>query len=667
VDDYLPQTMRGAFTHFRPWRSPWPGVLILPVVGLLWQSFFWLDYVPAATKVGYAGLTLLSALRPAYGLLLVACLATLGAPIGGLVGAPPQRAAEAILLTFLVGWLVQTVIRREAILDWRDSLSAPIALFALTVSASLVVTSAAVQSATAPAWPFVRLAAGLLARDYFGGTHYETHNWYQAALLIEGVLLAAAVLQLTRRRSALQAAVARMIALGLVSAAVLSLVRLGIGLLKATDPAALLMRAVSSLRLSMHVTDVNAAGSHFVLALPLIWALGMMARRWRPAWWLGLLPVIAALWLTGSRAAQLSILLTLTAVMAVADRRRARIRVLLVVAAFITIVGGIIVSRPAPESSVAATLQIRWWFAQLSWDMFKSAPLFGVGVAEYYGRSAGLMPEGLKALYVAENAHNNFFQIGVELGLVGLGLFLWVLRSAWRRARVGLSGGDDPLLRGLCLGLGTVLLTFLTGHPLLIGAFVCSFWIALALAVSRADTVNDQSASEARVVPAQVGSAAPSRWPMRAAVAVALAVVASVPFREDVAGNQANLSVVRYGFAPGGVDPVSKDSFLWAGPSATMFVAARVQSLYLSVSPPSDDEAVELEIRIDGRLANHVVLRDGFWRDMRLILPAADSSHAFRRIDLVVSRAGDDRRPGSRQRDPDSAGPRVRVRTVRAK
>jgi len=660
------RNMRRALDNPCTWRWSWTGALALSIFGVLWQSFFWLEHVPIISKAAYAGLTLLSALRPEYGLLVVAALATLGGPIADLVGTPYGHMAEVLVLPFLVGWLAQAVVRRESILDKDDTLSAPIALFALAVFASLVVMSAAVQSATAPPWQYLRLATGLLARQYSSGTYYETHNWHQAALLVEGGLLVVAVLRVTGRRPDLQVAVARMIAVGIGAAGVLSLARLGMALMRAADPAGLLFRAMTSMRISVHTSDLNAAGSHFVLALPVLWALGMMAGRWRAAWGLSIIPVIAALWLTGSRAAQFSILLTLAAVIAVRAGRRAKARLVLVVVAVIIIGGAVIISRPAPESSVVSTLQNRWLFSQLSWDMLKSAPLFGVGISEYFVRSEALMPEGLRALYIAENAHNNFAQIGVELGVTGLGIFLWLLASAWRRARQGLLAGADPLLRGLLLGLATALLTFLTGHPLLVGAFAYSFWIALALAVTRADTVTSQSASAAQPSPAQAAIPAPVTWQPRVVAAIALVIVVSVPFRAQLARDDVNLSGVRYGFASGGVDPVSKDRYQWAGPRATFFVPSRAQSLYFSASPATDDESLELELRIDGLLANRVLLRDGIWWDMRLILPVTGSTDAFRRIDLIVSRSADDSQPGGSSLR-DSNGPRVRIRTIRVK
>jgi hypothetical protein len=176
--------------------------------------------------------------------------------------------------------------------------------------------------------------------------------------------------------------------------------------------------------------------------------------------------------------------------------------------------------------------------------------------------------------------------------------------------------------------------------------------------------VSGQSARATQTLPEQTGVPVLAIWRRRAAAAIALVIVVSVPFRAHSAGDRIDLSEVRYGFAPGGVDPVSSDRFEWAGPHATIFASKQAQSLYLSVSPPANDSALELELRIDGRLADRLLLRDPSWMDMRLILPVTKSAHAFRRIDLNVRRTRDDIRPGSSQRD--SNGPRVRVRTIHA-
>ena len=149
----------------------------------------------------------------------------------------------------LIPALATGIAGPASIVSWLAllALSAPIALFALTVAASLVVTSAALQTSTAPPLAYVQMAGRLLALGYLGGGYYETHNWYAAALLVEGVLLVAVVLQLTRRRPDLQVAAARMLALGVVAAAMLSVVRLGIGFSRTADPSGLLIRAVTAI------------------------------------------------------------------------------------------------------------------------------------------------------------------------------------------------------------------------------------------------------------------------------------------------------------------------------------------------------------------------------------------------------------------------------------
>jgi hypothetical protein len=68
-------------------------------------------------------------------------------------------------------------------------------------------------------------------------------------------------------------------------------------------------------------------------------------------------------------------------------------------------------------------------------------------------------------------------------------------------------------------------------------------------------------------------------------------------------------------------------------------------------------------MRIDGRLANRIVLSDDLWRDMRVILPVTRAARPFRRVDLLVRRIADDNQPGAPPRDSNDV--RVRVRTIR--
>ena len=521
-------------------RRPLASVLILPVCALLWQSFFWIPDASLPVKAGYAGLTLLAAARPRDALLIVTALATLATPLSWLIGTP-AKTGEAMVLAFLTGWIARAAVRREPLLPADDSLRRPLVLFAVTVGASLAVVMTMIQAAVGPALPFVERASSLLARTYLHGSAFEIRNWYEAALLGEGGLLAAAVIQLTHRREDLQSAMARMFAAGIAGAALLPCARVATALLRSPDPAEMLVRFITSIRLTSHVTDLNAAGSHLALALPVIWSLGVVAgragrgRARSAGWFLAAIPVLAALWLTGSRAAQFGLLIAAAAAAALRIGRRRRLTLALIALGLAVLVSGVVAARPGPRASLPTTLLVRKYFTQMSWEMFRSAPVFGVGVGEYYRLSERMMPVPLRRMYTAEHAHNNFFQVGTELGTVGLALFLWLLAAAGRRIARGFgTSPPDPLLLGLATGLAAAVLTFLTGHPLVVGAFACSFWMALALAVSRADWLAGPAAERA---PGTAVSAAVSPWlsPGRLTAAAIALMVLLVPVRAHLA------------------------------------------------------------------------------------------------------------------------------------
>ena len=58
--------------------------------------------------------------------------------------------------------------------------------------------------------------------------------------------------------------------------------------------------------------------------------------------------------------------------------------------------------------------------------MWATDPIFGVGAGRYYGMSERFMGPFIRDLW-RENAHNNFLQIGAELGALGLLGFLGLL------------------------------------------------------------------------------------------------------------------------------------------------------------------------------------------------------------------------------------------------
>ena len=138
------------------------------------------------------------------------------------------------------------------------------------------------------------------------------------------------------------------------------------------------------------------------------------------------------------------------------------------------------VQRNATPSVTALT--VRAEFARTSLRMLASAPLFGIGVGEYFAKSREFSSPALLELYPVshENAHNNFLQILAELGVVGFGAFIWVLATAGAACVRRLSANPNQgLLWAGATGLLVFTITWLAGHPLLLDAPAFSFWLLL--------------------------------------------------------------------------------------------------------------------------------------------------------------------------------------------
>lgn len=118
----------------------------------------------------------------------------------------------------------------------------------------------------------------------------------------------------------------------------------------------------------------------------------------------------------------------------------------------------------------------------------------GVGVRNYYG--AWGMAKGFVAKGVVIGAHNSLLQIAIFWGVLGLGVYLWIMWCVYRSIPLGC--GRDGLslaLLGIIVSLGVFLLRshvfyaklFALGVGMLVGARV---WIWSTGVVSAVDTQN---------------------------------------------------------------------------------------------------------------------------------------------------------------------------------
>jgi hypothetical protein len=411
------------------------------------------------------------------------------APAGALLAPPPARAAELGAGAFLAAWQLRLGRPLTAERLPRRIL-VPMTLFGGAAVASwLAYVIRGAAGVTPSMLPSFLIRS--LPQEYLALSTPEPHTWTMLQTLTGLAILLAAVAIAQPDRRAI-GVVAKTLA---VTAAVLAVATLAdVGRQWATNDFGgwFLLRYVNGERFSLHLRDLNAAGSLYVLAGLIAAALAIFDRVHRLRW-IALLAVMApAMVLAGSRTSLVAGIAGI-AVLAAAARRwtlTPRQRMTAAGAAAVVIVAAAVVAdwRTDERGTAGRAVSLRSEFSQTTARMFASSPVFGVGVGQYFTRSNEFMSDDLRALYGNENAHNYFAQQFAELGTVGGLPFLWlagaILARAWRAARVG--GEIDPVAVGLFAGVAGYLLTCVTGHPLLVPEAALPFWIAAGAIVGAA-------------------------------------------------------------------------------------------------------------------------------------------------------------------------------------
>ena len=281
-----------------------------------------------------------------------------------------------------------------------------------------------------------------------------------------------------------------------------------------------------SMRVSAVFGDPNAAGSYLGLALLLVAGLALGGRLWLPV-----LPIVAAaLWLTGSRAALVSTVLGAVVLLPTAMRASRRLMwgtaavVVLVLAASLPFAAGRLTPDRDSARAVSQSFNFRVGMTRAAGRMIAEHPAFGVGVGMFLPRSSAYIGDGLRETVPRENAHNNFLQVLAELGLAGFVPFLAILAlPAWRVARAVRDGNPPAAGVGAAAGLLAFVLSWLSGHPLLVFEVSASFWLLLG-ALAGQFSPHDGSAASARLA----RRARVLGW---ATAVFAACIVVSVPFR----------------------------------------------------------------------------------------------------------------------------------------
>lgn len=619
--------------------------LTIALVILLIQSTFWDARVPWALKLAVAAVAVLSAWRPADGLLVVAGLVPFGhVLVTSVWQAYPFALAEALVLAFLAGYLWR---QRPGALEAsapRDHLAVPSRLFALVVLASCLVQFAVLQ-----VWHDYPLQYAASFIDYLATGYLTTvldpRPWvdgrgfvWTAAMLLEGVALLRCASALCRRQPAL----ARRLTTVMIAAGV------GVAVLSFYEPVATawsLSQPIASIlavrRGSPAIPSINTGGPYFMLLAFVAIGTAAAARADRfPGLMAGVI-CIGAMWLTQTRSSIIAGLAVLAAVAVwLTMARGLRLRPLRAVAiagvAAIAVGVSLVVFRPlsvfvsgANRWTASTSLYYRFLLSETAWRMTLSHPLFGVGVGQYEQSYRAFSSPELLAVHPINNAHNYFLWTSAELGLVGIAIFLWILGATlarcWSQIRVHQL---DYWLLGTFAGLVAFIITWVIGQPLAVPQVAYTFWIMLGLlAGCSTDPAPAAAAGRRQPLPARIALAA-----------TVILVLGSVPIRAERAIADVDLSRVVYGFYNS--NRADNRDFRWAGPRATFFVRRSVRAINvpLAAKLPDTPDGAQVDILVDGRPADRVMLRDRDWHDIAVNAPL--SARPFWRVDLHVTPNG---------------------------
>jgi O-antigen ligase len=213
-------------------------------------------------------------------------------------------------------------------------------------------------------------------------------------------------------------------------------------------------------RLSSSIDNPNELASTLVAALALSLGLATALRRLplvRLAAAAGAALCAAGIFLTGSRGALVGLAVALAAFLVIGARWRGR----LIVVAAVVVVAGVGYYRYLASAELRAHVsgvgsgEARLDLWTVGWRMVEDQPVRGLGAGQFnvssvhYLLQPGAIGRGDAFIGTPKVAHNTYLEVWVELGLVGLILFLslliFCLYATLKAVRVFVRLGDDEM------------------------------------------------------------------------------------------------------------------------------------------------------------------------------------------------------------------------------
>ncbi|HEX7780571.1 MAG TPA: O-antigen ligase family protein [Vicinamibacterales bacterium] len=589
------------------------GLALALVLQLAWL----VQPLPPAMKILPASLGVVSAVHPATGLIALAGLGPMANAMSLWAQSPLPgiRLLEQLVLAFVFGaglrwWRTADSRLREAA-----------ALLAASAIASFIAVQPALLLQRAPdvsAWGHVR--AQLWRGEYF----LRSDLWdplFFAALTIEGLALAVTTERIVRRKTDTAVSTIRMAVIGHAGVAALNFQQVIGAAIRGGDTWRELPRILRDVRVSLFY-DVNAAGSVFLLIL--LSGAGLLKAATRIRWEMAALLAVVGLglWLAGSRAALLALAVTLVGMLGVTVwTTRGAVRWVAAAAIAATLAVGSLAALLYPKArnvSIGPAAATRGIMAQTSVNMWRSAPVFGIGIGRFYEESARFGADALLRAGIGtanENAHNYFLQMLATEGAVGLGALMIVLAVVLVPAVLSSQPTATSLRRWLAVGLAAYLLTWLTGHPQLVPEASFAFWLILG------------------VLAGLTTPAVGILWRFLLAVA-AMTVLVTAPFRAAHNVRQADLEHVAVGLSHWQPE-IDGLRYRLAGQSFTLYLPAdgTAVDLPLRRAPGAPDPLV-VSISAGGHKLYEPLLSGETWQRIRVQLPR--TNRRFVRVDVEV-------------------------------
>lgn len=591
-------------------RALW--LLALAVLSLFPITWF-ISSVPLALKVGVAGLLAVAAIRPGLALLIWAGMAPLSTSLAGLTGLPSLGAALLEVMTTSV--IFGAVVRSPIGPPTHMALPA-IFMSSVAIASGLSELPARFMTATQE-----HLGGGTIGRllvQHAVDRLAPLDPWYFALLVVEGCALAWAAERLTRQDADLAPKVVWYALLGHAGVGVLNVVRLIGASMRADEFPASLPRIFLSVRVNTQY-DVNAAAS--ILVMVILAAVGLASRRARVVLAPAIGIAIVSLWVAGSRVAMAALLLSLTAVLLVRARRSAKALWAAggVFVVSVGVIGWIVIANPAQRNlSLPATIASRAVLFKAAFGMIADAPVLGVGAGTFLEESPNYGSEALAPLVydhrTRDNAHNYFLQTLAEQGIVGLIALVAMLIAALLPAlRAG--PRHDVLLTWLTAGVGASILTWMTGHPLLLTEAALMFWLFTGMLAGLTAPPGGRRLVLRRVT-----------------IAASIAILVSIPFRAVAVERAANLEHRGIGVSLW-QNAVDGERYREANTEFSLFLPAEA-AMALPIRSATGSP-VTVELRIDSRPIDRVVAPPGLWRAVRVQLP--ESASRYIKVDFLVT------------------------------